>query len=426
MQQKLVRNAGWIVLGRALQMLLSFAVATVMARRIGPEGYGMLSYVESFLAFFAPLSALGLENILVKELVQRERRQGAALGTAMAMQAVSGLFCAAALTAVVALLNRGNRAYALAAALFGAGLLFKGMTALQCWYQAKLMAKVSAAAGVLACAVMSAYRVHLLMRGSRAEWFALSAAVEALSLGAVLLLHYRRSGGPKLSFSAKLSAELLGRSRHFILSGLMISVYWQLDKIMLRHLAGEAQLGYYSVASRICSLWTFMLTAAIDTARPMLFELLGRQGQEAFAQKLKMLYSLIIYASAAVSLVLTAFAPSIIRLLYGKAYLPGVPILCILTWGTAFSYLGAARNIWALSFGGERYEKHMALMGAACNAVLNWLLIPALGATGAALATLATQILVNYPVLFLFRPLRPNGMLITQALDPRTFKGLRR
>jgi len=415
LKAKFIRNAGWIVIGKALQMILSFVIMTVTARYLGPDDYGMINYVDSYIAFFASLCTLGMENIIVKELIQREDSQGTVLGTVMVLQTVSSLMSVAVLVALVNLVNGGDRAYAVIAALYGAGLLFRGAETLQYWYQAKLLSKVYSIAGLIAYAIMSLYRIYLLAGGKSVEWFAFSMTVDAIVLAAILLICYKRDHGPALLFSWTLGKKLLKQSSHFIIAGLMISVYWQFDKIMIRHMVGEAGVGYYAAASRICSIWAFLLSAVIDSARPVLFELIKNRQIEEFESRLRLLYSFIIYVSVGVSVILTVFAPQIIMILYGKEYLPGVSILRILTWGTAFSYLGTARNIWALSAGCERFEKHMALLGTMGNIILNLMLIPLMGVPGAAVATLVTQIFVNYIVMFLIGPLRKNGILITRA-----------
>lgn len=415
LQTKFIKNAGWIVIGKVMQMVLSFVIMTITARYLGPSNYGIINYVESYIAFFTSFCTLGLESIIVKELVQHEDQQGAALGTVITLQTISSLLSAIVLVVFVSLVNEGDRSYTIIAALYGASLTFKGFETLQYWYQAKLMSRVYAIASLFAYAVMSLYRVFLLVTNKSVEWFAFSVTVDAIVLSAALLLSYKRGNSPRFSFSWELGRKMLNKSKHFIISGLMVSIYWQFDKIMIRHMVGEAGVGCYSIASRICSVWGFVLAAVIDSARPVLFELIQKNQAEEFEKRLRLLYSFIIYVSIGVSVLFSVSASEIVTLLYGKAYLPGANILRVLTWGTAFSYLGIARNIWALSTGCERYEKHMALLGTICNVLLNLMLIPIMGELGAAVATLGTQIFVNYLVMFMIKPLRRNGILITQA-----------
>ena len=80
-----------------------------------------------------------------------------------------------------------------------------------------------------------------------------------------------------------------------------------------------------------------------------------------------------------------------------------------------FSYLGVARGAWIVSEGLQRYVKYLTGIGAIANIIMNWMLIPSLGATGASIATLITQIIVNFIAAFFIKELRPNSMLIVDA-----------
>ena len=110
-----------------------------------------------------------------------------------------------------------------------------------------------------------------------------------------------------------------------------------------------------------------------------------------------------------------------VRILYGEAYMPSVPVLKTVTWYTAFSYLGVARNAWIVSEGKQKYLKYMYGCAAAMNVLLNATLIPQLGAVGAALASLITEICTSIILPMCLKEMRPNAKMM---LDAIIFKGL--
>lgn len=112
------------------------------------------------------------------------------------------------------------------------------------------------------------------------------------------------------------------------------------------------------------------------------------------------------------------FARLIVWILFGPEYLSAVPVLRILVWYIAFSYMGAVRNIWILAEGNQRYLWKINLAGAAANILLNALLIPRWGACGAAFASLATQFFANFVLGFMIVPLRKNNQLLLAGLHP--------
>lgn len=414
LKTKFAKNAIWIIGGKVFQMALSFFISIITARYLGPSNYGIINYVDSFIVFFTPLCTLGIENVIVKELVHKPDEQGKTLGSSMVLQVASSLCSIGGIVLIVGFMNKWDKTYLLIALLYSLGLFFKCFEIVQYWYQSKLMSKVSSTAGIIAYTCMSVYRVFLLATQKSIEWFAFSTTVDAIVLSALLFFCYKRDHGPEFRFSWSRGRQILKSSYHFIISGMMVAVYWQFDKIMLKHMIDEASVGYYATATKLCTIWAFFLVAIIDSVRPHLFEIY-KTDEKKFEKETVFLYSAIIYISFAVSILFCIFAPIVVKFMYGEEYMQSVPILRVVTWSTAFSYLGTSRSIWILSKGLEKYEKYMAIVGIVCNVVLNLLLIPLCGAVGAAIATLITQVFVNYIIMFLIKDLKPNGKMITDA-----------
>jgi O-antigen/teichoic acid export membrane protein len=162
-------------------------------------------------------------------------------------------------------------------------------------------------------------------------------------------------------------------------------------------------------------MWTFVLQAIIDSLYLSILRL-KHENQEAYEKKNRQLYAIVFYVSCFVSFGFLVLGKLVIWILYGEAYLPAVPVLRIITWYTAFSYLGVARNAWIVSEGKQKYLKYMYGGAAIVNVVLNIILIPLLGSVGAAVASLLTEILTGLVLPLFIRELRPNAKLMLQAI----------
>ncbi|MDO5151715.1 MAG: oligosaccharide flippase family protein, partial [Oscillospiraceae bacterium] len=64
-----IRNTGWIVFAQIYQMAVQLIIGVISARYLGPSNYGTINYAASYISFFTILCALGLEGIVVKEMV---------------------------------------------------------------------------------------------------------------------------------------------------------------------------------------------------------------------------------------------------------------------------------------------------------------------------------------------------------------------
>ena len=159
----------------------------------------------------------------------------------------------------------------------------------------------------------------------------------------------------------------------------------------------------------------FVIVAIIDSMYPTIMESFHKSKEE-FDKKNKLLYAIVFYVCIIVSACISFFAKTIILILYGEAYLPSVVPLRIVTWYTAFSYLGVARNAWIVCNNLQNKLKYIYSAAALSNVLLNLLLIPKMGASGAALASLLAQFLTTMVIPFLIPSLRENSLMMLDAI----------
>ncbi|MBQ8427900.1 MAG: DUF1295 domain-containing protein, partial [Clostridia bacterium] len=235
-------------------------------------------------------------------------------------------------------------------------------------------------------------------------------------VAALLLVFYFKKGGGRLRFSWTYAKQLLRKSCYFILPSLMVAIYAQTDKFMLRQMIDDAEIAYYSTASSVCGLWVFVLGAIIDSVHPTIMQA-HKEGNEAlYARRNKQLYAIVFYTAIFVSVFFCVFAELIIGILYGEAYAGAIAPMRIITWYTAFSYLGAARGAWIICENKQKYLVWVYAGAALSNVLVNLALIPIWGACGAALASLLAQIMTSFVVPLCIPALRPNAKLMWEAI----------
>lgn len=416
MHNRTIKNAAWIIGCRILQSGLALVVTMLSARYLGPSGYGLINYAASLVAFFVPVMQLGLNYTLIQEIITDPQHEGETMGTALAMTFASSIACVIGIATVAAFLNNGEPETIFVCILYSLLLLFQSLEMIQYWFQAKLLSKYTSLTILAAYVVVAAYRITLLITGRSIYWYAVSQALDFAIIAVVLLFLYRKVSGNKLKFSAKRAADMLGRSKHYILSAMMVTVFAQTDRIMLKLMTNEAAVGYYSGAVSCATLTAFVFVAIIDSARPTILE--GKQASnEEFQKRMKILYAVIILLALLQSAVITVLAKPIIQIMCGSDYGVSVNALRIIVWFSTFSYLGAVRDIWILAEKKQKYLWIINLSGAAANVLLNAVLIPLWGVNGAAAASLITQFFTNVVMGWILRPIRPSNRLMLQSLS---------
>ena len=415
LKNKEFKNASWLIGGRIGQMILSLFVGILTARYLGPGNYGLISYGTAYVVFFTALCNLGLNSVIIKDFVDYPNEQGEAIGSALIMRFISSILSSVLIIGIVSIIDKDEPLTIAVVALCSIGSVFHIFETFNYWFQNQYKSKITALATFCAYGITSAYKIILLILGKDVRWFAFATSVDYIAVGIILIIAYKKHQGPKLKFSSKKSKALLSISYNYILSTLMIAIYGQTDKLMLKQFLGEDEVGYYAIALTICAMWTFVLQAIIDSLYPTILRLYSISKEE-FNRKNRQLYAIVFYVSCFVSLVIVLFGDLGIRILYGTEYAPAGLPLKIVTWYTAFSYLGVARNAWIVSEGKQRYLKYMYFGAALLNVLLNYLFIPIGGAAGAALASLITQIFTSIICPCFFKEMRPNAKLMIEAI----------
>lgn len=418
---KVAKNAVWIIGIRVVQAVVAMLINMLTARYLGPSGFGLITYASSLVAFVLPIMQLGLSNVLVQEIVSSPEEEGKILGTSITLSVLSSFCCIIGVSAFSFVANPGETGTILVCFLYSLVLIFQAFDYVEYWYQAKLMSKYTSMISLMAYVIVSAYKIFLLVKGKSVYWFAISNALDYVLISFGGLVLYRRLGGGELSFSLEIGKKLFSKSKHYILSSMMVTVFAQTDKIMLKMMLDESATGYYGAAVTCAGMTGFVFTAIIDSFRPSIFE--GqKEGNEVFRHRLTVLYSIVIYLSLAQSIVMTLFSKWIIYILYGTAYNPAISALQIIVWYTTFSYMGSVRNIWILANEKQKYLWQINMSGAVANVILNAVLIPLIGINGAAVASLITQLFSNVIVGYIIKPIRPNNAIMVESLRVKYLK----
>jgi len=412
---KNMQNSFWIIGEQVIQMLISLVVGVLSARYLGPENYGTLSYTASFVTFALSVAKLGMDAVVVKKLVDHPENEGEYIGTSMLYRIISAIVSIVAITVIVYLLNPGDTIKLVLALLQSFRLIFVAIQILDSWFQRKLKSKYVSIGKMVAYIVVSAYKIYLLATAKSVVWFAFSNTLSDIIIAILLLVFYKRQNGARFKIDYKIGNGVLKESYHFIISGIMTAIYSQMDKIMIGQMLTDTDVGFYTTASTICSMWIFVPLAIINSFRPMIFELKQKGDEQIYMQRLKQLYSAIIWLCIFVSAVISLFSNFIICTLYGEAYRGAVGTLQIVIWCEVFSMIGSARGIWVLCEKKNKYVKYYLAIGAAVNLILNRVLIPLWGIEGAAFATLITQIVASMIAPLFYKETRIHTKYVLEA-----------
>ena len=418
MNSKVVNNAKWIVACKLIQSLLRLVIGTISARYLGPSYYGLINYAASIVAFFIPIMELGLRSTLVQEFIDAHEKEGEIIGTSLVMNLTSAFARMISTSLFVLVVNHGETITLIVCLLYSTTLIFQAIEMIQYWFQYKLLSKYPSLVMLGSYVIVSAYKIYLLVTAKNVYWFVLSHSLDYCIIGVSLVIIYKVIQKQKLSFSFDMAKKMFLRSKYYIVSSLMVTIFANTDHVMLKLFVGDSENGFYTAAVTCASMANFVFAAVIDSARPVILSS-KKTDKGRFEESVSKLYSIIIYMGLAESLVFTVFAELIIMILYGQDYMATTSVLRIVVWYVSFSYMGTVRNIWILAEGKQSIIWIINLSGVIMNIVLNFAMIPLWGACGAALASVLTQFFTNFIIGFIMKPIRENNSLLLKGLNPK-------
>ncbi len=417
---KIAKNASWIIISKVLKSCFSLVIGVISARYLGPSNYGILTYATSLVSFVAPIMYLGINNVIVREIIDNPDAEGEVIGTSFVLNLISAFVCMAGVLCFVSVANKNERETIIVCLLYSLILLFWVFDQITYWFQAKYLSKYSSVINISVYLVVALYKIFLLVAGKSIYWFSLISVFEVSLISVLSILFYFKLGGQKLSFSRERGKIILNASKYYIVSSMMVTIFAEIDKIMIKNMLGDVSTGCYGIAVKLATYSSFIYLAIIDSFRPSILECSNRD-KTLFEKRLTVLYSIIIYFSLFQSLIMSLFSKQIITFMYGADYYQAIDALKIIVWFTTFSYLGEVRNIWILSHNLQKYLLVINFCGAISNVILNSLLIPVFGINGAAVASLTTQVFINVIIGFIIRPIRANNALMINGCNPKHF-----
>ena len=171
---RVFKNISWLVGGKVVQMIIAFVVNILTARYLGSSDFGLINYASVYTGFFASLCSLGLNSVIVKEMIEHKDKQGELLGTSIVLRLIASALSWISIICLSCLIDKGEPLTTKIVGLCCIGMLFQAFTILEYWFQARLESKVCAIATIIAYLIMSAYKVVLLVLGKSVEWFAVA------------------------------------------------------------------------------------------------------------------------------------------------------------------------------------------------------------------------------------------------------------
>ena len=414
--RKYFANTSWLLGERALRIAVSLFVGIYVARYLGPERFGLLSYALSFVGIFVALATLGLDEVVVRELIKTPEQREKILGTSFLLKLVGTLLMWAAILVAIPLTENDLQTNILII-IIAFGTVFQAFNVIDLNFQAKVKSKYVVHAQFVQLIISSIVKIILVVNEAPLIWFASVYSLDVIVLAMGLVFAYLYNGDNIFSWkwSFETSKYLLHDSWPLILAGVVISVYMKIDQVMIKEMLGAKEVGLYAAAVKLSEAWYFIPMAIASSLFPAIINAKVYQ-KEVYYQRLQKLYDLMVWIAIAIALPTTFLSTLVVEFLYGKEYLGSSSVLIIHIWTAVFVFLGVASSKYLLAENFIKKSFYRAFIGALLNIIMNYYLIGIIGIQGAAISTLVSHFFAAYFYDILDKDLRIMFIMKTKSL----------
>lgn len=393
-------NTGWMFFGQMFSLLVSFFIGAWIARYLGPENYGVLSYAVAFVGLFGFVASLGIDSVLTRELVRFPEKRDELLGTAFFLKLISGI-SAIIFTIICSFIFENNQFVRLLIILFTAPFVFQIMNVISSYFQAEVKSKNSVKAFLVSTIISSFLKIFVIIFDKGVGWIIVVFALDSLwqSIGLALSYKYNGLKIKDWRFNKELAKKIIKYSWPLMLATGAGFIYLRIDQIIVKQLLGDYYVGIYSAAVKLVEVWYFVPAVICSSLFPAIINA-KKTSKEIYKKRLNNFYLLMLLIPTIIALLITIFARPIILGLFGPAYSPAIIILQIYSWSSLGYFLGLAFIQFLLAENKSIFIFIINILTMFFNIVLNFLLIPKYGLIGAALATLISYFIIPASLVF--------------------------
>ncbi len=395
--QKVMANTSWLLIDKALRLAVGLLVGVWVARYLGPEQFGMLNYAYAFVALFSALANVGLDSVVVRDIIREPRERDLILGSAFCLKAVGGTVALVSTIAIIVLARPQDTVMLALVALSAVGFLLQAFDTVDLWFQSQLQSRYAVWARNAAFLTVAAAKVVLILVHAPLIAFAWAGVAEGLLAATGLVIAYRlakhrlwnwRASGARMRL-------LLQESWPLALAGVVVSLYMRIDQVMLGEMLGNEAVGIYSAAVRLSELWYLVPSSIVASIAPAIVSA-HDAGPRIYRQKLEQMFRILVLLSYAVTISIFFISRPMVVLIFGANYAAAGPVLAVHIWASLFVALGIASSQYLLLEGLNRISLQRTVLGAVANVLLNLAWIPRYGPIGAAWATLISYAAANF------------------------------
>jgi len=390
LSSRLFKSFSYLTIAQGITSIVAFFTTMYIARILGPEYYGKVGFAQALLSYFALFVNLGLDIYGVREISQNKSKAKELINNILAIKMTLFFMTYFLLIVIVNLLPKDALTKKIIY-IYGFALLSNTFI-IEWFFQGFENFRIIALGQIIKSFVYASLIFSFIRYKEQVleiVWFQMFAGlfvVAFLMKNAIQFIDFR-------CISLKLWIKYIKVGIILAGSFFMVSIYHNMDKIMIGLWFPDKYVGWYSAAYKIVTIALIMngIFWKVFSPRIARFSILD----------IKRFIKLMLFFGFLSMSVLLLFKKTIITTIFGLEYLQSIKPLSILAFNVLLVYMNVAFISPLMLWGKEKVYFFIISSGAIVNFVMNFLLIPRYDINGAAIATVSAELAVfvfGFPV----------------------------
>lgn len=344
----------------------SLIVGIAVARYLGPEMYGIIAFATAVYTLLVIIVSLGIDDIIMKDMLQHEERQGSIQGSALFVKSAVA-FLVYGIIFIYFLINySGEKLYSVL--IITGAVLFQPLSVFSCIFLINAQAKYTSLARMISYTLSSLLKIILIIFKAPVTYFAFAVFIDyaVLYLTVILMYKYKKYTVSGWHIDISYIKYILKSAVPLFAAVLFYTFYQKVTVIIISSMYSDYASGIYSAAARLTEIW-YLVPAVLMTAFFPAIIKAKQISEEEYNKRIKTLFYVTTIPFILIAFFAVLLSPFIIKILYGEKYIESSIVLSLTIWSVPFiSFYVISSKCFIL----ENKVKHLLL-----RSVLSFILI---------------------------------------------------
>ena len=390
---KVFRNLYWAVLGKVVTLLGGLFVGILVARYLGPEQYGLMSYVISYVSLFQIFASFGMEGIEVREMSKDGVDVNLILGTVFRIKLILAIITVI-LVIGTALIFETSSFTIFLIVIYSFSIILNRFSVIRSYFTAIVWNEYIVKTEISRTILGAIIKIILLLCKAPLWTFVVASVFDIVLLSAGYILAYQTKIAPMSlwKYDRNIAKYFFKQSFPLMLSGAAVVIYQRIDQVMIGNMIDKEAVGQFSVAARFVEVLIFVPTIIAQTITPVLVKLWNQSDKNLYKQRVQLFMNVTIWGCLLLALFVFIFSDKLIIYTFGREYIPAIALLQVMVFKTFGIALAATSGQIIVIEELQKYAVIRNILGCFTCIGLNLLMIPIFGVIGAAYVSIIATI----------------------------------